>query len=151
MDVEKKTISEVNDLIQLALDGERFYRAAARGMSDAALADLFARIADTKSTITQTLAEVVEKVDGQPSESGTLLGVARELYARGQVALGAGDFGYLSELEASEDRLLNEFKATATDRDISVAAREAIVGLIPLIEDTRAVMARRKAHFKPVS
>ena len=59
MSVEKHTAHAVNDLIEIARDGESFYRDAAEKVKDAELASLFSRIAGTKADIVNRLTSVV--------------------------------------------------------------------------------------------
>ncbi|SEL17178.1 conserved hypothetical protein [Pseudoxanthomonas sp. GM95] len=148
MSIEKKTTRELNALIEIARDGEHFYREASKKIHDKALADLFTHIADAKQAVVTKLSAVVFFVGLEPAKHGTVLGMTRKLYAKVRAGLGGGDFAYLTELEEAEDRLLNEFIATATDVDISIAGREAVAGLIPSLKDTRKVLGHRRRELQ---
>jgi uncharacterized protein (TIGR02284 family) len=151
MSVEKHTAHAVNDLIEIARDGESFYRDAAEKVKDAELASLFSRIAGTKADIVNRLTSVVAASGEKPAEHGTLVGSMQELYGKVRAAFGDTQYGYVAELEESEDRLLKAFKDAANDADLSVAAKQEIVQLLPKVQETHAVMRDRKHAMKQAS
>jgi uncharacterized protein (TIGR02284 family) len=151
MSIEKKTASTLNDLIEVARDGDSFYRDAAAKVKDSELSSLFTKIAATKAEIVAQLSHVVSAIGEKPSEHGTIVGSMQEFYGKIRATFGDTEYGYVAELEESEDRLLKEFKNAANDHDISAAGREEALALLPKVQETHAVMRDRKHAMKPKS
>jgi uncharacterized protein (TIGR02284 family) len=148
MSVEKKTARTLNDLIEIARDGERFYAHAVGEVKDAELSAMFQQIAATKTDIVARLSAVVTSAGERPAEHGTIVGSMQEMYGKLRSSLGDTDYGYVAALEESEDRLLKTFKTSSTDDDVSVAAKEEIAALLPSVQETHAVMRARKHAMK---
>ncbi len=148
MNVEKKTAHHVNDLIEIARDGNEFYSDASKKVKDAELSSLFSRIATTKAEIVTRLSTVVAATGEKPAEHGTFVGSMQEFYGKVRAAVGDTEYGYVAELEESEDRLLKAFKEAANDSDIAVGAKEEILALLPKVQETHAVMRDRKHAMK---
>lgn len=148
MSIEKNTANTLNDLIEVARDGEAFYRDAAENVKDTELSSLFTRIATTKLEIVNRLSTLVSNVGEKPAEHGTVVGTMQEFYGKIRAAFGDTEYGYVAELEESEDRLLKAFKTASADDDISIAAKQEISALLPKVQETHAVMRDRKHAMK---
>jgi len=80
-----------------------------------------------------------------------LIEIARDgqqFYGKVRATLGDKQYGYVAELEESEDRLLKAFKDTLTDADTSPAARQEVQRLLPQVQECHAVMRDRKHAMK---
>ena len=101
----------LNELLELARDGERFYRDAAERVAAQELKGTFRQMAELRQRLMNDLAEHVTARGEQPSDRRTLLGASRQLYADALAALSArDDHVYLRQLEAMEDRLLARYE-----------------------------------------
>lgn len=151
MNTQKKIEHSLNDLIEIARDGEQFYTEAAGKVKDAELSSLFTRIAGVKRDIVARLSADVAAAGGKPAEHGTLVGSMQQFYGKVRAALGDTQYGYVAELEESEDRLLHAFDETLTDADTPAAARSEVQALLPKVREVHAVMRERKHALKKAS
>lgn len=149
--MSNKTASTLNDLISIARDGKEFYEEAAQKVGDAELKTLFARIATTKTQIVTELSAAVQAAGGKPEESGTMVGTMQQMYGKLRAALGDTEYGYVAELEESEDRLLEAFDEAARDTDTPPGARDVVTRLLPEVRACHDVMRTRKLAMKSAS
>ncbi|QDI04170.1 MULTISPECIES: PA2169 family four-helix-bundle protein [Xanthomonas translucens group] len=148
MSIQSKTTHSLNDLIAISRDGQQFYQEAAQKVGDTELSALFLRIAGVKADIVSGLSAVVQAVGGKPDAHGTMVGSMQQMYAKVRAALGDTKYGYVAELEESEDRLLKAFNDTIADSDTPVAARDAATKLLPEVRACHDVMRTRKLAMK---
>jgi len=148
MNTHTKTTHTLNDLIAIARDGKDFYDEAAQKVENPELRALFNRIAGVKADIVAQLSSVVRSAGGQPETTGTLVGGMQQLYGKLRATLGDTNYGYVAELEESEDRLLKAFDEALKDNDTPVAAREAAARLLPQVRECHDVMRNRKLAMK---
>ncbi|MCC4616812.1 PA2169 family four-helix-bundle protein [Xanthomonas campestris pv. asclepiadis] len=148
MSIQSKTEHSLNDLIAISRDGKDFYEEAAAKVGDVELATLFRRIAGVKSDIVSNLSSVVASVGGKPETSGTMVGSMQQFYGKVRATLGDTKYGYVAELEESEDRLLKAFDETIADQDTPAAARDAALRLLPEVRACHDVMRNRKHAMK---
>lgn len=148
MNTQKKIQHSLNDLIEIARDGQSFYQEAAQKVDDAELASLFTRIAAVKSDIVTSLSAEVAAAGGEPADSGTMVGSMHQFYTKIRTTLGDTQYGYVAELEESEDRLLNAFNETIADSDTPAAARAKVQQLLPQVRECHDVMRNRKNALK---
>jgi len=145
---ETKTTHTLNDLIEIARDGKDFYTEAAGKVKDAELSALFTRIAGVKDELVRSLSATVVAAGGKPADHGTVVGSMQQVYGKVRATLGDTQYGYVAELEESEDRLLKAFKDTLTDSDTTPAARQEVQRLLPQVQECHAVMRDRKHAMK---
>lgn len=148
MSTESKTAHTLNDIIEIARDGQDFYTEAADKVKDAELSALFTKIAGVKSQIVTSLSSTVAATGAKPAEHGTVVGSMQQFYGKVRATLGDTQYGYVAELEESEDRLLKAVKDTLTDSDTPPAARAEVSRLLPLVQETHDVMRNRKHAMK---
>jgi len=148
MSTETKTAHELNDLIEIARDGQDFYTEAAGKVEDAELKALFTRIAGVKGRIISTLSSTVAATGEKPAEKGTLRGSLQEMYGKIRATFGDTNYGYVAELEESEDRLLAAFKDALQNHEISPAAQQQVAALMPEVQECHNVMRNRKHAMK---
>ncbi|WP_058834365.1 PA2169 family four-helix-bundle protein [Luteimonas abyssi] len=148
MSTQSKTTHTLNDLIAIARDGRDFYQEAAQKVDDAELKTLFVRIAGVKESIIADLGSAVQSVGGEPEDSGTLRGSMQEMYGKIRAALGDKEYGYVAELEESEDRLLHAFEDAIKDEKTPPAARDVVTRLMPEVRSCHDVMRTRKLAMK---
>lgn len=144
MNNEKKIQHDLNDLIEIARDGNSFYNEAAGKVDNPELSSLFTRMADHKREIVNGLTAEVAAVGGEPAARGTMAGSMREAYAGVRASLGDRDYAYVSELEELEDRLLDAFKDTVGDDDTPAAARAAAQKYLPQVTECHDINARQE-------
>lgn len=138
----------LNDLVAIVRDGKSFYEHAATKVSDPELKKLFTRIAGIKGDIAMSLSEEIKAAGDKPSQSGTLAGEFRELYAELRALAGHKDYAYVAQLEESEDRLLKVFKETISDKEVSPQAVAVLSRLAPDMRQCHELMRARKQALK---
>lgn len=148
MSTDKKIEHTLNDLIAIARDGQEFYTEAAQKVDDASLSALFTRIAAVKGNIVSQLGSSVQAAGGTPEDHGTMVGNMQQLYGKVRAAFGDKQYGYVTELEESEDRLLKAFTDTIGDEDTPQAARAAAQALLPEVRECHNTMRERKLAMK---
>ncbi|HEY0334753.1 MAG TPA: PA2169 family four-helix-bundle protein [Stenotrophomonas sp.] len=151
MDTNHNIEHSLNDLIEVARDGKDFYVEAAGKVKDAELSALFTRIAGVKAEIVTRLSAAVAAAGGKPAEHGTMVGSMQQFYGKVRATLGDTQYGYVAELEESEDRLLHSFQATLADGDTPASARAEVEALLPKVRECHDVMRDRKQALKQAS
>lgn len=151
MNTDKKIQHSLNDLIEIARDGSEFYTEAADKVKNPELSALFGQMASHKREIVNGLSADVAAIGGKPAEHGTMVGSMHQVYGKVRAALGDTDYAYVSELEESEDRLLDAFKDTLADKDTPAAARMAAEQFMPRVLQCHDIMRNRKQALKAAS
>jgi uncharacterized protein (TIGR02284 family) len=139
LNTQSKTTHSLNDLIAVARDGKKFYEEAAQKVDDRELSALFTRIADTKARIVDDLSTTVKSAGGKPEEHGM-----QKMYGNLRSSFGDKRYGFVAELEESEDRLLHAFEDAIADDGTPAPAREVASRLLPEVRACHDVMAERK-------
>ena len=103
---------QLNDLIEIARDGERFYLDAASRVRSAQLRSVFRELAEVRQRLIDDLARHVSARGEAPSQHATAWGRTRKLYARVLAAIRSDEeAAYIGELEQAEDRLLERYRS----------------------------------------
>ena len=101
----------LNDLLEVARDGERFYRDAAERVRSPELRGTFRQMAEVRQRLMDDLARHVAARGLAPSSDSTLGGRSRKAYADLLAALSPHtEDVYLRQLEAVEDRLMRRYE-----------------------------------------
>lgn len=148
MDKQEKTAHTLNDLIAIARDGKSFYEEAAQKVDDVELKNLFTRIAGIKGHLVSELGAVVQAAGGTPEDSGTMVGAMQKMYGNVRATLGDKQYGYVAQLEESEDRLIKAFNEVVQDSHTTEAARAVVTKLLPEVRASHDVMRNRKLAMK---
>jgi len=148
MSTQSTIENRLNDLIEIARDGKSFYEEAATKVKDAELSALFTRIAGVKGRIVAALSSSVAASGGKPAEHGTMVGSMQQFYGKVRAAFGDTNYGYVAELEESEDRLLGAFKDVLKDNELPPAVRQEVTQLLPEVQECHNVMRARKHAMK---
>ena len=151
MNTGNKIQHSLNDLIEIARDGNQFYTDAAEKVKAPELSALFGQMAAHKREIVDGLSADVAATGGKPAEHGTMVGSMQELYGKVRAAFGDTNYGYVAELEQSEDRLLKAFKDTIADSDTPPQARAAAERFLPRVVECHDIMRNRKLGMKAAS
>ena len=102
---------QLNELIAIIRDGQRFYEHAHDEIKDQRLQALFRDMAQAKHQVIQALAVKVAANHEEPTSSGTLVGKLRQAYADAHATLSSDEeAAYVAQLEEAEDRILEAFE-----------------------------------------
>lgn len=108
---------DLRDLLGVLHDGVTFYGEAGERAEDPALRELFNRMALDKRAAAHSIGKLL--MPAERPDDGTWVGKIRECYTRVRAELSRDkDAVYIRELEAAEDRVLEEFRrclAAASD------------------------------------
>jgi uncharacterized protein (TIGR02284 family) len=136
-------IARLNELIEIARDGERFYDAASREVGSDELRSVFRQQADVRRSLIDALGDQVIARGERPSSDTTLAGRARKAYAGALSALGGEDQAYVQQLEQAEDRLLDHYRKALRDCPDG-PVRAALGRHLPTVEEAHQRMRRLK-------
>ncbi|WP_070884697.1 ferritin-like domain-containing protein [Pseudomonas argentinensis] len=102
---------QLNELIAIIRDGQRFYEHAHDEISNEQLKALCRDMAQAKHQIIQALSVKVAANHEEPTDSGTLVGKLRQAYADARATLSSDEeTTYVAQLEEAEDRILEAFE-----------------------------------------
>ncbi|HLD65875.1 MAG TPA: PA2169 family four-helix-bundle protein [Pseudomonas sp.] len=119
--------SQLNELIEITRDGQRFYEHAHDEVKDLQLKSLFRDMSQAKTQVIQALAVKVAANHEQPALGGTLMGKLRQVYADTKANLSSDENAtYVAQLEDTEDRILHAFEDAMTDAEPDVRALLAV-------------------------
>lgn len=118
---------QLNELIAIIRDGQRFYEHAHDEIKDERLQALFRDIAQAKHQVIQALAVKVAANHEAPASSGTLMGKLRQAYADARATLSSDEEAtYIAQLEDAEDRILEAFEDAMESAQPDVRALLAV-------------------------
>lgn len=142
--IHNEKIETLNELIAVTRDGAEFYGDAAGKAHNPQLQALFQHMADSKNGLVGAMSREVKSEGGAPEATGTFRGTLHQLYGDARGKLGSSDFGYVAELEESEDRLLGAFDNVLKDDDVPLQVKEAVRSYLPKVREQHQVMRDRK-------
>lgn len=103
--------STLQELVSIARDGARFYDEAGKEVKEPALKLLFLRMADQKRSLINSLAGKLAANHEDVPTDGTVIGKLRRVYTDLRSSLSSNEAKvYVSQLEETEDRLLEHFE-----------------------------------------
>ncbi len=127
-------IQQLNELIEISRDGQRFYQHAHDEVKDARLKALFRDMSQSKTELIRALAVKVSASQEKPADGGTVVGKLRQVYADAKATLVSDEEAtYVAQLEDAEDRILHAFEDVLEDCEPDVRAL-----LVAQMPDVRA-------------
>lgn len=116
-------ITQLNELIEITRDGQRFYQHAAEEVKDPRFIGLFLDMAQAKNELIRALAVEVATEHQKPAEGGTLVGKMRQMYADTKATLSGDESAtYAAQLAEAEDRILHAFEDALQSAEPKVKA-----------------------------
>jgi len=102
---------QLNELIEITRDGQRFYQHAHDEVKDVRLQVLFRDMSQSKSELIRALSVKVAANQETPASGGTFVGKLRQVYADTKASLVSDtEATYVAQLEEAEDRILHAFE-----------------------------------------
>ncbi|TBU75077.1 hypothetical protein DNK06_18470 [Pseudomonas daroniae] len=118
---------QLNELIAIIRDGQRFYEHAYGEVKDVRLQALFRDMSQTKNQVIQALSVKVAANQEEPTSSGTVVGKLRQAYADARATLSSDEEAtYVAQLEEAEDRILHAFEDALESAEPDVRALLAV-------------------------
>lgn len=145
-DVRNEKVETINKLIQATRDSAAFYQYASTHVDNPQLKTLFVDMAQSKNGLAGSMSKEVRSEGSTPADSGTTGGALRQLYGtiKPMIASNTGDYGYVKELEESQDRLLNAFHDVITDDNAPQAVKLVLQSYLPTVAKQHDLMRDRK-------
>lgn len=130
----KKATDRLNELIEIARDGNKFYLEAAKKVSDPDVRAVFTTQANVREQLISDLSKCVVGRGDLPAEGETMLGKTRQLYADTLAKIKDDkERVYINQLEEAEDQLLEKFRE-ALEHTESEEARKVLVDDMPIVQ-----------------
>ena len=142
--IRTEKIDTLNDLIEITRDSATFYNDAARAVPNPALKSLFGEMASSKHGLVGAMSREVRAEGAKPATTGTVRGAWDRLYGEVRGQFGDADFGYVKQLEASEDRLMKAFNEVVADDSVPVSVKQTVTNYLPTIRSHHDMMRDRK-------
>ena len=136
----------LNELIEVARDGERFYIDAASKVGNTELKGLFRQMAEVRQQLIDALGDQVLSRGEVPSGGTTLAGTLRQAYADAMAAFRDDDPVYVSELEEAEDRLLDHYRKALNEAPAG-EVKSVLKRHLPTVEAAHSRMKRIKTVY----
>lgn len=147
-DIHEEKIDTLNELISVTRDSAKFYGEAASEAKNPALQSLFRSMADSKNGIVGALSGEVRSEGAEPDSSGSFSGSLHRLYGEVRGKLGSDDYTYVSQLEASEDRMLHAYRDVLEDKDAPPTVKSVVSEYLPKVQAQHDLMRDRKWAMK---
>ena len=142
--IKTNKIDTLNDLIEITRDSATFYSDAAKAVPNPALKSLFGEMASSKQGLVGAMSREVRSEGAKPATTGTVRGAWDKLYGEVRTQFGDANYGYVSQLESSEDRLMKAFHEVVADKDVPAAVKETVSSYLPTIRSHHDMMRDRK-------
>lgn len=142
--IRNEKIDTLNELIEITRDSATFYQDAAKEVPNQELKRLFNEMASSKQGLVGAMSKEVRTEGAAPAKSGTVRGAWDKLYGEVRSQFGDANYGYVSQLESSEDRLMKAFDEVVGDRSIPHSVRDTVSNYLPTIRSHHDIMCARK-------
>ena len=143
-DIREEKIDTLNELISVTRDSATFYGEAASEAKNPQLQSLFRSMADSKNDIVGALSREVRSEGAEPDKQGSFSGSLHRLYGEVRGKLGSDDYGYVSQLEAAEDRMLHAYRDVLQDNDTPQTVKSVVSEYLPKVQAQHDLMRDRK-------
>ncbi len=142
--IRSEKIDTLNELIAVTRDSAEFYGDAAGKARNPQLQQLFQSMAASKNGLIGEMSREVKVEGAKPEDDGTFRGTLNRMYGDVRAKLGGDDYGYVAQLEESEDRMLHAFKDVLEDKDTPLPVKEAVRKHLPTVKEQHDIMRDRK-------
>ncbi len=146
--IRTEKIETLNDLIEITRDSATFYNDAAKAVPNPALKSLFGEMASSKQGLVGAMSKEVRAEGAKPATTGTVRGAWDKLYGEVRTQFGDSNYGYVSQLEATEDRLMKAFNEVVADDDVPAAVKQTVNNYLPTIRSHHDLMRDRKWNMQ---
>ena len=138
--MQKRTIKMLNGLVNRCEDARDFYTSAARQTKNEELRDIFRKMASTRESIIINLKTHANSLASELNDGGTLSGQASTIFKLLKAKVGDTDISLVKELEAAENRTLEDFQKALESNPPEVTHS--------LIERQMRILTKTHNHMK---
>jgi len=122
----EKTLSALNDLVEICKDGQHGFRTAAEDAKDADLARIFTEFSTQRTSFIAELQDRVRSLGGDPEKSGSVSGSLHRGWIDMKAAISSNEpHAVLSECERGEDAAVKAYRE-ALDENLDPITRGII-------------------------
>lgn len=122
----EKTLSALNDLIEICKDGQHGFRTAAEDAKDADLARIFTEFSTQRTSFIAELQDRVRSLGGDPEKSGSVSGSLHRGWIDMKAAISSHEpHAVLAECERGEDAAVKAYRE-ALDENLDPISRGII-------------------------
>jgi uncharacterized protein (TIGR02284 family) len=145
-EIRIEKIGTLNDLIEATRDSANFYSDAAKSVDNPKLRTLFDHMASSKNGLVGSMAKEVRSEGAEPAKAGTFRGALREIYDDVLTSMGQekSDYSYVSELEKSEDQLMEAFHDLIKNDSAPKELKESLRSYLPTVQAHHDTLRDRK-------
>lgn len=101
---------------------------------------LFQKMAASKNGLIGEMSREVQLEGAEAEDGGTCRGTLNRMYGDVRAKLGGDDYGYVAQLEESEDRMMHAFKDVLEDNDTPLPVKEAVRKHLPIVKEHHDLM-----------
>ena len=124
---DDKAIAVLNSLIGAGRDAERGFLAAADGVSEPELVEIFSHYAVQRAKFASELEDRVRTLRGEPVKGGSVLGEVHRGWMGLKAAVDSNEtHAILAECERGEDMAVMAYRHALAERDLDKQTREVI-------------------------
>lgn len=142
--IRTQKIETLNELIAVTRDSAEFYDEAASKVDNARLKTLFTNMATAKNGLVDAMSRDVKLEGAKPAQDGTFRGSLHRIYGDVRAKFGSKDYAYVSELEESEDRMLEALNNVIKDKEVPALVKTAVSSYLPKVQEQHNIMRDRK-------
>lgn len=146
--IRTEKIDTLNDLIEITRDSATFYSDASKAVPNPELKSLFGEMASSKQGLVGAMSREVRSEGAKPATAGTVRGAWDKLYGEVRSQFGDTNYGYVKQLESSEDRLMKAFHEVVADKEVPASVKETVSNYLPTIRSHHDMMRDRKWDMK---
>lgn len=142
--IREQKIDTLNELLAVTRDSAEFYEDASTKAGNPQLQSLFRDMAQSKNELLGAMAGEVRAEGASPDTDGTFRGTLHRMYGDIRGRMSDDDYGYVAQLEESEDRMLHKFEEVLQDGDTPMPVKEAVRSHLPTVKQQHDRMRDRK-------
>ena len=151
VDLPEEIATELKDLLQINLDGENGYAAAASDLKNEDYKTLFAGYAQERRAHADSLSELLRAHNYTPDKTGSLSGVLHEGWMNLRAALSSSDVSVFTECERADELALaayQEVMGRTTEEPVLALLRHQFTNIRNAYERVKALRGalEQKAH-----
>ena len=122
----EKTLSVLNDLIEICKDGQHGFRTAAEDAKDSELSRVFSEFSNQRTSFIAELQDRVRSLGGDAEKSGSVVGAAHRGWIDLKSALASNEpHAVLAECERGEDAAVKAYRESL-DENLDPVSRGII-------------------------
>jgi uncharacterized protein (TIGR02284 family) len=143
-----EVVNRLNELVEVSKDGQHGFETAARDVRNSELETMFNGFAKQRAAFALELQQEIERLGGNPADSGHLGGPLHRGWINLKAALSGGEAGpVIAACESGDDSAVASY-SRVVDSDISGQTRVVVEKQYKQIQEALVRLRRLKAEIK---